>query len=68
MGILAIFKPSNAADLLEIYGILFALLLVFLLLSEMYDWLKTKPWKKSQPEQTPPLINTSPPSFDTNHT
>ena len=57
MAILAVFKPSNPSDLLEIYGILITFVLVLFLVSELSDWLKSKPWKHAQAPQTP---NTNP--------
>jgi len=54
------FHPTNAADLLEIYGLLFAILLVALLIDELYEWLKKKPWRKENNDQTIDLTSSLP--------
>ncbi|MBI4548376.1 MAG: hypothetical protein HY707_10370 [Ignavibacteriae bacterium] len=60
MVLLTAFHPTNAADLLEIYGLLVAILLVAMLLNELYEWLKKKPWRKQPNEQIIDLTSLPP--------
>jgi hypothetical protein len=68
MFLLTIVHPQNPSDLLEIYGVLFVTLLLLLSIFSLYDWLKTKPWKKQQSSDAPPFIDASPTIPDTHYT
>jgi hypothetical protein len=47
MPVMMFIHPSNP-DLFELYGIVVSVLLAAWILNSLYEWLKTKPWKKKE--------------------